>query len=773
MSRKTPVILALLALSILLFSGCAQEESEYVVTGEGEDLEYGAYEPASSDTVIGAVVKEWRLFSVIFLMVSVALVAIVYAVSEGLQMPRLRAWAEVELGEAVSTALIVMFVVGGLVFVELVTHGITMGTDDFDCSDSTDFCPVVVAEQYLGDYLDKTIVIYDDIFEDSLKSGKIGTLSFVLGTNYWYAGYMSISFKLFPHFMIDVTTATQQMQFLLGMRDALVLQQFLLNHVSAVLAPMFLMVGIVFRSFFITRKLGGLLMSFGIGFLLVFPLMYALSLFTLNNTLHGSITTGGEVTGDYCTAACRELPPVAYDAQTSESYDRSELMELFPLEGCEASAKYSVCFDGICGAPASGQDACTEGEVFHPSGFCYNYETRTPCETEKERIQRINEFVAGKNCTTTEFELPPPEGHGGEPEIVEIEACNDIISWVSPVNNHEIETCGQYDEICPPRCRTLPYPSANPDCASTYTEYQCREIVPEECFHIPYANMSDPLLAGLEEIDTEACPEECRPVVGLKKEGCDIGYGFILNRFDTVEEVDAQMEEDGYTGQLLSDVCWEKYGSYPSIVSEALCSSEVPADRTLKVLGFKDLEDIKEEVEKTVIWEEGCPSQCRWIKSNEDPPIECANNPHCDYSMDASPIWDEAHTAWENEEFEGQKQAAKQSCHIIIPSNVFTSKECESCNFLKDPGFASYPPVHQKCTALCGRAKNVAVSKKGENNAVGGFKGPGQMKAITQLVVPSLIIPLLNLAVTFIFIRSLSPILGGDVDIPGMMGMIK
>ncbi|MBD3390068.1 hypothetical protein GF415_03905, partial [Candidatus Micrarchaeota archaeon] len=717
MSRETPVIFALFAFFLLFFSGCAQEESEYVVTGEGEDLEYGAYKPASSDTLVGAVVKEWRLFSIIFLMISVALVAIVFAVSEGLQMPRLRAWAEVELGEAVSTALIVMFVVGGLVFVELVTHGIIMGTDDFDCTASTDFCPVVVAEQYLDEYLEKTMAVYDDVFDNAVKAGKLGTLSFVVGTNYLLFAYLSISFKLFPHFMIDATTATQQMQFLLGMRDALVLQQFLLNHVSAVLAPMFLMVGIVFRSFFITRKLGGLLMSFGIGFLLVFPLMYALSLFTLNNTIHGSTTTGGEVTGDYCTAACREIPPVAYDMQTGEPYSRSEVMELFPLEGCENAGAYSECFDGLCGEPAASLDDCGEGEIFNPSGFCFDPVNKFNCETGEGHIQRIKEFVSGENCTYIEMEVPLPEGVEGEPDIIETEACDDIISWESPVNNHEIETCGQYDEICPSRCRTLPYPSTDPECSSTYTEYQCREIVPEECFRIPYANMSDPLLAGLEEIDTGACPEECRPVAGLKKEGCDIGYGFVLNRFDTVEDVNAQMEEDGYAGQLLSDSCWERYDGYPSIVSEALCSPEVPADRTLKALGFKDLDDIEEEVEKTVIWEEGCPGYCRWIKSNGGLPIECASNPYCDYTLDPLPIWNAAHSAWENDDLEAQKQMAKQSCYMIIPSNVFISEECESCNFLKDPGFASYPPVHQKCAALCGKAKNVAVSKEGNNNA--------------------------------------------------------
>jgi len=432
---------------------------------------------------------------------------LMYPLSMALGMPSLKAWAEVELGEAVSTILIVMFIIGVLVFTEVVTQGIILGVPELECQEGDRFCPVTIANEYVQDYLDKSLAVYDDLFESAIKKGKLATMSFVLGTNYLMLLYLSLSLKLFPHFMIEVTTAGQELQFLMGMRDALVFQQFILNHVSGTLAPMALMIGIIFRCFFMTRKLGGLLMAFGIGFLLIFPLTYALAMFTVHTTLYGTTTTGGEVDTQFCTSSCKELPPRAYKTSGGvEAYQRSDLLEIFPPEGC--SEGYT-CRDGFCGGKnVAGSAAECEGDEGYVDGFCTDPSQQ--CETDEEYAKRINDFILGqKDCTII--------GILGEGEQKEVEVCNEQKSAVSPVSGELIYTCGVYDEVCPSICRTLPYPNSNPECASRYTEYQCREIVPEECFIIRFASLDDPIFGGMEEIDKDACPLKCRPLVGLKK----------------------------------------------------------------------------------------------------------------------------------------------------------------------------------------------------------------------------------------------------------------
>ncbi len=725
---KYKPVLFVLALALILFAGCPQEtESSYIVTEDGGQTSYGDFTPTSSTTILGAIINEWRIFALIFLMISVALIAITYPIAHAFNLPGLKAWADVEMSQVFVTVLIVVFVMASLIFVELFTHALVLNTPELSCDSSSNYCPITVANQYLEEYLDKSMAVYGDILETAIEKGKLATMSFVVGTNYLWLGYLSLSMKIWPHYMIEVTTASQQMQFLMGMRDALVFQQFILNHVSGTLAPMALMLGIVFRSFFITRKLGGLLMAFGIGFLLVFPATYALAMYTLHTTLHGSTSTGGDVSTEFCTASCRELPPLAYTISGGgETYQRTGIKELFPQESAESDDEYKV---------------------------------------------RIDEFISGKNCSIQTIDFM------GDP--IEIEICDPLEFLESPETSEDIYTCGYYNEICPQACRSLPYPNQDPECAFRRTEYLCREIVPEECFTIRFASFDDPMLGGLEDSDApsdDICPRKCRPLVGLKKAGCDIGYGFILDDDGMkISEITAQMLTDGYTTvdddeDYFSPVylrCNDTWSGW--WFADYYCEPNDKAYRALDFLGFEELDE-----DKMVAWDEGCPNNCRWVTTDGEFGPGCSG---CISQANAGDLWDDAYDAADPDDYDldTQIEKAKESCYMVIPEAVFTDKDCVSCDSLIDPGFASYPPVHQKCANLCGKVKKVAISEDtgALGSATDGFSGPLATKAITKLIIPSIVLPMLNLVITFMFIRTLSPMLGGDVDIPGMGRLIR
>lgn len=716
-------LLPILLLALLFLHGCAEpQESDLVGTGTGgEIVRYGDYVP-QEDTLIGTVVKEWRMFSILFLLISIGLIALAYPVSAALDLKDLRAWAEVEMGEAYSTALIVMLVIGVLVFVELVTHGITASSIPWVDCDGDTFCPVVVAKTYLQKYLDKTMPLYYDLLAESVRYGKLATTSFIAGTNYMYLGYLSITMKPMPFFLIKATSATQELQFLMGMRDALFFQQFLLNHVSSTLAPMALLLGIIFRSFFITRKLGGLLMAFGIGFMLVFPASYALAMYTLDTTIHGTSVSGGDVSNEHCTANCRKMPPVAYVPNEEEGYTRADIEGMFPI---------------------------TDLFPQNPGESNEDYEARLE-DLQDEYFELISSFVKGEECKLVEVQIAP-----GVTELVE--DCTPIEYWDTS-GGDRIYTCGYYDDLCPVLCRTLPYPNEVMECASRKTEYFCRDQMPEQCFLIRMVDMDDTALQGLEPVDISECPEECRPLIGLKKEGCDVGYGFELVEGMKAEDIEDLMEDDGYADkpEVETNHYKKKRGDY---VSHRGPGSG--AEGYLRALGFEDV-----KINTTVIWDEGCPSDCRWISTTGRMGIGCDTLCKMDsqyFPDDPQAIWDEAHAATT---LEGQIEAAEKSCVMIIPEHVFNSQDCTSCSYLLDPGFASYPPVHQSCQKLCGSPK----SATGDSDLSSEL---AEMDSVTSITFPALILPMLNLVITLIAIRTLSPILGGDIDIPGMMRMIQ
>jgi hypothetical protein len=732
--KRLHAILILLAALLFLY-GCAEpQDSGYVVdTGPtGEITQYGDYAP-DSGTVIGSMVDEWRLFSVIFLLISIGLIAMAYPVSSALNLRELRAWADVEMGEAVSTALVVGLVIGVLVFVELVTQAYTLATPQFNC-DGSRFCPVSVAEQYLQEYMDTTMPLYGDLLQESVAYGKAGTLSLIAGTNFMYLGYLSVTMKPMPFFLIQATSATQKLQFLMGMRDILFIQQFLLNHVSATLAPMALLLGIIFRSFFITRKLGGLLMAFGIGFMLVFPATYALAMYTLDVTINGASVTGGEVTNEHCTANCRVLPPVAYVPSEEEGLTRSDIEEFFPIEDL---------------FPQDGDESDED------------YEARLETLGD-EYLVEINKFIRGRECTLVEVpQLPLPA------RIDEV--CTPIEYWDTS-GGERIYSCGFYEEKCPQLCRTLPYPNQNMDCASRETEFYCREHVPEQCFLTRYVDFGDPNLQGMADEDTgigdDVCPDECRPLIGLKKEGCDVGYGFILESPEMeASDIEDIMQEEGYSSkpgvESANDFYrTDKHGDYRSNRGPGS-----DAKKFLSVLGFEEL-----EFGKMVIWDEGCPNHCRWISTDGtlmDPGCDTICKQNDEYiPEDPQEIWDEAYDAYLDGSVEDQIEAAEKSCVMIIPNKVFNSPECTSCSYLLDPGFASYPAVHLSCEELCGSPKSATADNGMESELA-------EMDSVAAITFPALILPMLNIVITMIAIRTISPILGGDIDLPGMMRLIR
>jgi hypothetical protein len=735
-SPKT-LLFCLALVVVFMLPGCATpEEYEY----DSEIL--GAQEEAESSSALGMVIQEWRAFSIIFLLITVGLISLAYPVSTALNLPELRAWAEVEMGEAFSTVLIVLVVMSVLVFAEVITHGFLLTSNDFDaCStDDKSFCPALVADEYIGMYLDKNEGIYEDLQKNAVKTGKLATMTVGAGINYWMVLYPGVTWRPLGGEVVIVNMLMQELQMLISIRDALLFQEFLINHISLILAPMSLMLGIILRSFFVTRKLGGQLMAFGIGFILVFPATYALAMYSVKTTVYGAEGSGGQAGGEFCTYSCMKLPPAAYNADTGEGYSWAEAMNAIPML----------------------------------------------TKNEEEHDNRTTNFLTGQICVIQDV-VTGFEG-GIVPIIEKEEVCIPNPETEIITDGGTIITCGQYEEICPDICRSFPYPSQNPTCASPRVEYMCREFVPDECFQIKFVNRSDPRLSGLKPYDFEGCPQECRPVVPLKKEGCDVGYGFVLTEEleEDPSEVDKLMlsEDWGYTLEdkliyYCNDYLW--YGGMFDVDEDFCEDTLVPiwyadyntSEILVKILGYE-----QPEIGKTIEFDMGCSSECRWITAEDGKTGFGCGNCDMEAMMEDTPqnIWNEAHDAAMDGDLAGQVAAAEKTCVMIVPDIVFEKpSECAGCNYVLDRGFGSLPPVHLDCPRLCGMPQ--AVEEKTDEDsmtsAIDGFEGPAEMKSISALIVPSIVLPLLNIAITFMFITTLSPIIGGGVDISGMMRFFR
>jgi len=119
-----------------------------------------------------------------------------------------------------------------------------------------------------------------------------------------------------------------------------------------------------------------------------------------------------------------------------------------------------------------------------------------------------------------------------------------------------------------------------------------------------------------------------------------------------------------------------------------------------------------------------------------------------------------------------QSLDAYESCVYVQPSNK-TLDSCYNCIFAQKE-YTYDPPVYTDCSACDGTSKEppkITTAQFAEATKDGMY-GRDDSKAISALILPAYILPLLNVAVTLMFIRTFAPILGGDMEIPGVSKLL-
>lgn len=641
-------------LAVLLLVG------ELAAQGLAGGLESAGTGPGGRPSALRDVAANWKALSILLVLVSVGLVALAFAISQAFSLPDLRAWAEVEMGEIFTTAFIIISIVGIFVFLDVVAAGLAQNEPLFAglCEASPGQpCSLVIANSYVDSYIGSAAKLYEtisirriEIAQSAYKTyGLMGTYSIYLywGTNFrgWNVG----------RDMIDMETYDQLLQFLGTIISTLHTQKFLLNLLMSV-GPLVLLLGIILRSFFLTRKLGGLMMAFGIGFMLVYPATYALAYFTLNAAVYGVDTSAASGASTVCPQICQQMPP-----KFVESAGEGEGTPLAPSELRERLHKANL--------PEGG-------------GLCFDPPCSTYYFSEEDVAGTVERFINGSD-----------EEHysvlytGDDGVQYTVKSCDR-----SMIVQQYTDDKGLWWEKCDYKCREIPFPHNVLGC--TNQEKIC-EVAYEsrpECFIVREVDRSDPVLAEVDiPSEVDGCPVDCR--------------------------------------------------------------AKMPGGITTARRHWAFYEDPLAD----------CPPQCRWISTtgytDPDCPEVCRRYKPTDPAI-----------AWEGEELD------KSLYFYIIPEIVFTNPEhCEQCIYVLDKGMTYKPQVFANCQTMCGTAGGASYSFEDPatmTNQVEGFVGTTEMKSVSKLAIPAFVLPIFGLVVTLMFIQALSPMLGGDIDIPGMMRML-
>ncbi|VVC03420.1 Uncharacterised protein [Candidatus Burarchaeum australiense] len=248
-------ILVLVLFAVLALSGCAGVTK----TGPGGTTELVGYEELLD-------AGHWQPIAVMAIFLSFFVVAIAYMLAEGLRIPELNAWAKNELFEVLISVFLLVSVFFLVALSENLSQHFTGGLNHIEWGKAYLENLKVILE--LNMY---PLLIFVDMVVSTLATwnfsyvAEISAVALVVGTSP-ESGLNMIAGSLI--FMIDsvgmfIAVSVAQMQFL--------------DFAEKFALGLFLPLGIVLRTFSLTRKLGSTLIALAITMYFVYPLTLALN----------------------------------------------------------------------------------------------------------------------------------------------------------------------------------------------------------------------------------------------------------------------------------------------------------------------------------------------------------------------------------------------------------------------------------------------------------------------------------------------------------------
>ncbi len=270
----------------------------------------GSVIDASSGLYKAGWFSDWKISALIGVMAAILLISIAAMVGYSFNINEVKAFVDVELMQCVVSVLLIGSIIGMMLFFDVLA-GQIVGSNSMipvHCT-SNEPCYITAAKTYL----DKLYEIGNSYAKDALMKSVNAQASANAGItntmNAWYFGFAGTNLRLNAGRSIEAERAGAVFDSMSKMLASIYAQKYFIDVVSFGLAPILLLLGILLRTFFFTRKLGGLLLAIALSLFIVYPLTYAFAWYTLNVTVYGERNAVPE---SDCPSECTMRPPVAF-----------------------------------------------------------------------------------------------------------------------------------------------------------------------------------------------------------------------------------------------------------------------------------------------------------------------------------------------------------------------------------------------------------------------------------------------------------------------------
>jgi len=407
--------------------------------------------------------SDWKTSSLIGVMIAIIIIAIAALIGHSFNLPEMKAFVDSELMQAVVSALLVMGIMALIIFFDGIARlAIEAGNLPVVCNPDEP-CYLSTAKQYL----DNVYSVGRDYARESLKESfnnqQVATRGISMQWNVWWAAFAGSNTRLNAGYSIKAERGGAIFETVSKLLTSIYAQKYFIEVVSFGIAPIFLLFGILLRTFIFTRKLGGLLLAIAISLFVVYPLTFAFAWYTLNVTVYGERALS--VTDPACPSECTLTYPVAFYVNPAGSITQFRTTQEILRAGLNSSNWASGEVknkNGVTVATYPGLVACKDlstigiGSSASADSGTGNYESQVIRDPGKN--WRLNQWLGSKasvggrsytivgndNSSLTLSGISGPQANSVPYSII--------------VNNDG--GCGQ----CPDYCREVPFPATLPGC---------------------------------------------------------------------------------------------------------------------------------------------------------------------------------------------------------------------------------------------------------------------------------------------------------------------
>lgn len=683
-----------------------------------EDVDVsGSFEEGVTGSIF-EIISSWQALAMAAIMLSAILVAIGYMIGIGFELPELKAWAGTELGQVIANAFLVIALILTITFLDGLVLVMVNASGTIHC-DIGESClkEIVVSEHgYLHDYVETAKDSAKDVLQNNMEAAAWTRRRTSLGCISIYCAMASFTMGLAPQYQLDTDRYLIVYEYWVNVLSSLHAQLFFVDQISFNVGPLLLAIGVVARSFFFSRKAGGLLIAIAAGIMFFLPMMYVFDWMTLDMVVAGDNAIEDDVQG--CPAECGELPATVYYYNTT-----GDLVSI-----TNTNEIYYRFTDSEEDEDAARRLARGESDE----------ETGTLGDAEGRPIFNCH-GPAAEDCPVQCRELPYPHGLSDcVPYDVQLacsqlpEECKVVRLVPSAIEDPEYLMCPEECKIIPPLKSDCSDGGSN-NCLKS--RFDCRMTMIDDRDWRPEVEGPDDKVEACERAEHCVAPEE----------GDNNAYEscvYIMPRFGSCDDLclncPPQCRLTNADPENLPDDCF--------VPPEWGGEIEKTDDNLLPLC----LE---------------CPDTCKVnidIIRAMDGEIAPACS-ECDFEHRL------IYSTLPSEQYYGGG-CAPTECPTDFEHRVeIPRSSCQSCLYSEE-SYLYNPPIYKDCATLCKPSNKVPTQNSIEYSKIDedGLVGKPDIKNISKFMIPAFLLPLFNIVATLIFIKGFSAMLGGDIEIPGL-----